>query len=388
MSSAGCRSALVVSDVHLSRRPNRGADALARLLETHPEHEVFVAGDLFDLALDPPSKDSGESIAEILSSHRRLSEVLVMRLQRGVPVNLLAGNHDAAVAETGVRDKLLSKLGLPAGVPLSTFPWFVRRQGVHIEHGHFYDPDNAPTHPLCPWSYETEPLGIAMTRRFVAPNGAMMFAGAHETTPLAGLYQVLRSYRLRAPMVIVDYFATAFGLCLRARTQRRSVEQEFARGAVALLEHCQRVGIEASVVHELLGEGARPTHHGVRSTFMRLYFDRIFATFGGVAGSVAGFLGNPYGLALSGLSALYLLASVKGQGSRYQDLPPARLRAAAEKVRRASAAHTVIFGHSHVEDSAPGYMNLGSFSFANLEGRPYAEIDAEGSAKAQRFSSG
>ena len=95
-------------------------------------------------------------------------------------------------------------LDLPESVPLTTFPWFIRRAGVHIEHGHFYDPDNAPNHPLSQWDHRTEPLGVALTRRFIAPNGAMMFAGAYQVTPMAGFMQVLSEYRLRAPLVRRD----------------------------------------------------------------------------------------------------------------------------------------------------------------------------------------
>ena len=385
MNFADSRSTLVISDVHLSRGPSVAALALARLVELHPQHELIVAGDFFDLALDPRDKHPGQSIAEILSSHPELCRALTDRLTRGAPVTLLAGNHDAAVGDTANRAVVLERLGLAEDAPLAMFPWFVNVRGVHVEHGHFYDPDNAPTHPLCPWDYHTEPLGIAMTRRFVAPNGAMMFAGAYETTPLAGLYQVLSEYRLRAPLVIVNYFATAGGLCVRARTARRNVASESERGADVLAEHSALLGVAPTVLEDLLSQGAQPTHHRVSSTFMRLYFDRIFATVGGAAGLLLGLCGAPQALALSALGACYLGISVRRQGSRYQDLPPERLRDAARRVRTTSGANSVIFGHSHVEDQAPGYLNLGSFSFIKHAGHPYAEIDGRGAVHLRRF---
>lgn len=376
--NSGERSVVVVSDLHLSRKSCLSAPALAELLRQHPEHELVVAGDFFDLAFDPPSKDPAESIEEILGCHASLCEVLSERLARGVPVTLLAGNHDAAVASETTRARLIQALGLPESAPLATFPWFVRRVGVHIEHGHFYDPDNAPNHPLCLWNPRTEPLGVAMTRRFVAPNHAMMFAGAYQVTPLSGLVQVLSEYRLRAPLVIANYFATAGGLCLRARTERATMVAEFELGARALAEHSRCLGVPAGDLEVLLSGGARPTHHGVRATFMRLYFDRIFAAVGTAAGlSIAAF-GNPQGLLLAGVGAAYLVASVRTHGSRYRDLPGERLRDAARRILEATDAKGVIFGHTHVEDSSPGYLNLGSFAFCDRGRRPYAEIDAHG----------
>jgi len=373
--------------MHLSRIPSQSAAALAELLTQHPSHELVIAGDFFELALDPPGKDPSESIGEILSSQPELSRALARHLEAGAPLTLLANNHDASVASAATHRQILKTLGVSRGAPLSTFPWFIRRAGVHIEHGHFYDPDNAPTHPLSLWNYQTEPLGVAMTRRFVAPNGAMMFAGAYETTPLSGLLRVLSEYRLRAPLVIANYFATAGALCVGTHGRRRALADELERGALELAAYSQALGVEPSVLQELLGTGARPTHHRFRDTFMRLYFDRIFATLGTAGGLLATLLGNPQGLLLAGLGVSYLATSVTRQGqSRYQNLPGERLRQAAARVRQASQASVVIFGHTHIEDDVEGYLNLGSFGFARQQGRSYAEIDARGEVRRLRFS--
>src|SRR5690606_16338269 len=116
-------------------------------------------------------------------------------------------------------DALLDALEVDRRARLEVSPWFVRRGSVHVEHGHLYDPDNAPSHPLAPWSIATEPLGIALTRRFLAPNGVFAFAHAHETTPLAGLLRTFRLYGPRAPLIVYRYFATAIRLCLEAGRQ-------------------------------------------------------------------------------------------------------------------------------------------------------------------------
>lgn len=385
MKSGGERSVLVVSDLHLSRRACRSAEALAELLRQYPEHELVVAGDFFDLAFDPPSKDPAESIEEISLCHAELCAVLSERLARGVPVTLLAGNHDAAVASQETRARLIRVLGVPASAPLATFPWFVRRGGVHIEHGHFYDPDNAPNHPLCLWSPRTEPLGVAMTRRFVAPNQAMMFAGAYQVTPLSGLLQVLSEYRFRAPLVIANYFATAGGLCLRAHTERATMVAESEIGGRVLADHSRALGVPAGDLEVLLGGGAEPTHHRFRATFMRLYFDRIFAALGSVAGLGIAAFGQPQGWLLAGAGAFYLIASVRTHGSRYRDLPGERLREAARRILETTDAKGVVFGHTHVEDVTQGYLNLGSFAFTETRERPYAEIDPRGQIARRSF---
>jgi hypothetical protein len=65
---------------------------------------------------------------------------------------------------------------------------------------------------------------------------------------------------------------------------------------------------------------------------------------------------------------------VRRSGSRYAGRVEERLRAAAAAVASLSGASLVVFGHSHIEDEASGYLNLGSFAYAGENGRPYAVI--------------
>jgi predicted phosphodiesterase len=46
----------------------------------------------------------------------------------------------------------------------------------------------------------------------------------------------------------------------------------------------------------------------------------------------------------------------------------------------------VVFGHTHVAEQAPGYLNPGSFTYRSGEGRPYAYVDETGSASERRVS--
>jgi predicted phosphodiesterase len=85
-------------------------------------------------------------------------------------------------------------------------------------------------------------------------------------------------------------------------------------------------------------------------------------------------------LAVGALGALYLRESTRRGTNRYEGLPVKRLRAAAERVRTLSQAELVIFGHTHVPESLPGYLNPGSFQYRS-GARPYAYVDESGRAE-------
>src|SRR6202000_308333 len=78
---------------------------------------------------------------------------------------------------------LRSALGLDesAAARVRVSPWFFREGGLHIEHGHLFDPDNAPAHPLV----VGEPsLGVHFVEQFIAPAGAHRYLNANDKTPL------------------------------------------------------------------------------------------------------------------------------------------------------------------------------------------------------------
>jgi UDP-2,3-diacylglucosamine pyrophosphatase LpxH len=377
---------VVLSDVHLSATGKRGvAKDLAELIRGSAGHELILAGDVFDLSTEPPDRDVPATIAQMLRAHGDLASSLREHLRAGGPVTLIAGNHDAAAATPEVRSVLLHSLELVDGARLEISPWFVRRGRVHLEHGHLYDPDNAPTHPLAPWSWETEPLGIALTRRFLAPTGALMFAHAHETTPADGLLKAFKTFGPRAPWVVVRYFATAIALCAQAGRQR-GVAHELEHGASAVLAFAEECGLAVEMLTELVTLGPRPTHLDFKATFMRLYFDRVIASVGLVGGASAALVGRSIlGAAVAALSGAYLLRSVKSAGSRYSGLTEQRLREAALVVADATDASLVVFGHTHREDEAPRYVNCGSFGYPKRSGRPYVVVDSRGQAHQRRF---
>lgn len=371
---------LVASDVHLGPHTPHALDlALARILGQHPGHELVLAGDIFDLSLEPRGTDVGNALRELITRTEELPTALRRQLSAGHAVTLVVGNHDAELLEASAREALLNALELTVDSPLQVEPWFIRRGSVHIEHGHLYDPDNAPTHPLACWREGTEPLGIALTRRFLVPSGAAFFAHAHQTTPLKALLDAFVQYGAQAPRIVYQYFHTAIKLTLEARSrspQARLLNAERDAGASRLDSFAAGVGLDLQVLYDMLEGAPDPTHHAFDDTFMRLYFDRILcAVIGSVGAAALAPLSPAAAIGLALVAGAYLAQSMLLQGSRYSEAPHVRLRDAAAAVGSVSGAELVIFGHTHVEDQGPGYINSGSFAFSRPDGNSYLVVE-------------
>jgi UDP-2,3-diacylglucosamine pyrophosphatase LpxH len=379
------RPLIVTSDLHLSADASAGTvNALTQLIRGNPGHELILAGDVFNLSWEAPGSSSVEAILTVLSAYPELVEALRAHLSAGTPLTFVAGNHDAGILTEALREALLQKLQLSGESALQIAPWFVRRGDVHVEHGHFYDPDNAPAHPLAEWTPETEPLGIALTRRFVRPSGAYHFSHAHETTPLAGITKAFRMYGARTPLIIAHWFRVAGKLCFETR-QRDRFDAELSAGEAALASFSDLVQLDPEVLRTLLESGAVPTHRNFKKTFMRLYFDRVFASSSLLLSTAAyvAWKSRAAGI-VSLLAGLYLIQSVQRTGNRYEDLPVERLRAAAQRVRELTCAKAVIFGHTHQVDEVPGYANSGSFGYARGS-RPYVRVSEAGALRVERI---
>jgi hypothetical protein len=255
---------------------------------------------------------------------------------------------------------------------------------VHIEHGHVYDPDNAPSHPLVYTGPDSEPLGVALTRRFLAPNDAFGFAHEHETTPAAGLAKAFRLFGWRTPLCVYRYFRTAGEICWQAG-MNRMVRVAASLGETRLGESAERADVPEQMMRDLMASLPQPTHHDARNTFYRLYFDRVIATVSSITGIGIGVLLRSRPALLLGLVAAgYLFGSVRKTPNRYGELPVERLRDASGAVRAATGATLVVFGHVHVEDSAPGYVNSASFTYHETPGRPYLHLDETGELERRR----
>ncbi|HMR73678.1 MAG TPA: metallophosphoesterase [Polyangiaceae bacterium] len=375
------RPLLVVSDLHLSPSSDlRVSRALARAVGTHPDAEVVIAGDSLDLSLLRQRGDAAASVAAFLRPHGELIDALSGRLRCGAPVTFVLGNHDAALGQPASVESLTEALGVSGAAPLQVAPWFVRRGAVHIEHGHAYDPDNADVHPLASDTTGSEPLGIALTRRFLAPSGALWFKHQHHTTPLSGLISCFKRYGVRAPKIVGQYFWVAAQLCLEARNSESALD---ARGhaQARLAEFSAQVGVTPTALDALIEAMLPARHLDARDTFLRLYFDRPIPTATLAVALPLALAGNAVAAGVALASAATLAISLRGGVSRYDREAEQRLQEGARFVRELTEASHVILGHTHVETQEPGYTNLGSFAFSRRDGHAYLLVGAAGSGQ-------
>lgn len=386
---------LILSDAHLSK--DYGSEiscGLAEILPRFRDTEIVLAGDIFDLSLDSADTDPTASLEAAVAPHGAALDALRIHVKGGGRITFVPGNHDASLSHPKAKARLRSLLCAPDERTVDINPWFLRRDGIHIEHGHLYDPDCAPNHPLAEPNPRSEGLGTALMRRFVAPNDALFFAHANQTTLASGLKTAFDRWGHRAPAVIVDYFKTAIDLCLEALTNKDAILAERSAGDLSVSEYAKKSGVPIPVIEALLRTAPAPTHHSFRSMFLRLYFDRVFAIcslatglglLGGAGlGLAAGTsLINPLGaLTVTGslLAAVgggYLTANTAIQKNRYGDQVIGQLHRGAALVREITACDLVVFGHTHVEVNEPAYVNLGSFGFGRKR-RPYLLIDRQG----------
>lgn len=373
------RSAIILSDLHLGPTcPSDTEKAAATVIRRHPGSDVLLLGDSLDLSLDPPKTDPGRSAARHLAINRNLRLAMREQLQRGASVMFFAGNHDAQLAHPGVRAQMLAELELTQDAPLHCGLWCLQRAGIHLEHGHLYDPDNASPHPLVAPSIDTEPLGIAMMRNVLAPTDSLFFAHAHEMTPWAGLSQAFVRLGTRAPALIARYYYVATRIFLRAGARNFSEEQRL--GFERLANYAHTYGLEREGLERALSLRVLPRHQNKKDVFFRLYLDRSLATALWWSCGLAGALtANVTSLSLAGLGLGYLGLSLSRGKNRYSGSLVPRIREAALALRQHVNASAVIFGHTHVEEHCPGYANTGSFGFGGRNGRSYLLLEPQAS---------
>ncbi len=389
------RPLLILSDTHLSRDYGSPiAQDLHRLFRENSGAEIILNGDILDLSLDPAERKPVDSLQAAMAPHPDFVAALSTHLAHGGKLTLIPGNHDAGLSAEGQIEHLKRSLNAPNDECLEVQPWFARRGDVHIEHGHLYDPDCAPNHPLADPNPRSEGLGTALMRRFISPNDAHFFAHVNQVTPSSGLKTAFEKWGVRAPLVIVDYFRTAITLCVEAAGHKSLVSAERLQGEGRLLQHAQHTQLHPEILEALLRLAPLATHHDLSSTFLRLYFDRILAgtalaTGVGLLGSAglaaalsttaivtAGGALTSSGLLLTLLGGGYLTHSIGRDKNRYANAVIGQLGDAAQRVREVTESRLVIMGHTHVEVDVPGYVNLGSFGFGRR--RPYLMVDTNG----------
>jgi predicted phosphodiesterase len=367
---------VVVGDLHLCRESSpRVARDLSRLVESVPGSRLVFAGDLFDVSSERGMRAGAADVTGAFGRHGEARTALANHLERGGELWLVAGNHDAEIGgrcDAGAVAGALG-VGVDAAARIRTTPWFFREGGLHLEHGHLYDPDNAPAHPLVDGAPS---LGVRFTEQFIAPTGAYAYLNVNADTPLRLFLASFRWYGARAPYVIYRYFYTAISALLAAGPLYPA-RGEPAEGAARMETFARAVGIPVDVVARVLEHAAAPTTQSLARTFTRLYFDRVLATLAMAGGLGAAALGwRRQGAAAFGLGGLLMALSWSRGHDRYSGTVAERLAAGAERVAASTGAHLVVLGHTHREAEGARYANTGSFAFpGRAPGRPYLEIE-------------
>ncbi|MCC6554081.1 MAG: hypothetical protein IT372_13835 [Polyangiaceae bacterium] len=377
---------VVLADLHIVRKtPAAVTHDLARFVAAHAGARIVIAGDLFDLSSESPWMPRPRALREAISAHPAARAALAEHVDRGGELWLAGGNHDAEVGAPEFGAALREALGVGAAARdrIRTTPWFFRDGALHVEHGHLYDPDNAPAHPLV---IGERSLGVHFVEEFIAPTGAHRYLHANDRTPLELFMSAFAWYGPRAPHVIYRYFRAAIGAVLRSGPLYRAGAEPAAGEALAE-RFARELGIPREMTEDLLALAATPTMESLARTFTRLYFDRVIATLSMGAGAAALGLGRRRaGAAAIAVGALLMGASWASGHNRYAGTVSERLAASAGRVAEATGAKLVVFGHTHREALGEGYANTGSFSFPlGAHGRPYVEI--EGAPDAPRAAS-
>ncbi len=367
---------IVLADLHLvGQTPKPLGEDLAQLVSSHAGARIVLAGDLFDLPSEMPNVARDKALASALEAQAHVRRALAEHVERGGQLWLVSGNHDTEVGAPGFQDALATAFGVSteARARIRATPWFFREGGLHIEHGHLFDPDNAPAHPLV---IGARSLGTHFVEELIAKTGAHRYLNANDQTPLKLLTSAFTWYGRQGPYVVYRYFYTALsalaasGPFYRGRGENEAGKEHEAPFAE---EH----GVPHEMIQALLERAAEPTMASLKRTFARIYFDRVIATLTMMGGLGAVAMGRKVGGTLATCAGAALMGVSWAQGhDRYTGTVTERLRNGARSVREVTGAELVVLGHTHREALEEGYANTGSFAFhGSAPGRPFLEIE-------------
>lgn len=367
---------IVIGDLHLTRhtRPEVVTD-LGRLLAAHAGERVVIAGDFFDLVADAPKEERTTAIRNVFGHHPEARAAVGSFLDEGGELLLLGGNHDADLGQADLVPAMLDVIAPSAAGRrrLSSRPWFVREGEVHLEHGHFYDPDNTPAHPLV---VGAPSLGVHFSAEFVAATGAHRYLQANNGTPLKLFLSSFSWYGSRAPYVIYRYFHAAIAALAQAGPFYRAHDEKNV-GQERQARYAEEAGVPAAMVNSMIALGARSTLESFSDTFARLYMDRVIASLllgSGAAASLAG--QGKLGVTSGALGTMLMTLSWLNGHNRYRDTVVTCLERAAHAIADNTGVKLVVFGHTHREALTDRYANTGSFAWpGEAPGRPYLSIE-------------
>ncbi|HEX7666279.1 MAG TPA: metallophosphoesterase, partial [Polyangiaceae bacterium] len=253
------RRTVALGDIHLTRNsPASVVDDVARFFDEHRGDRVLFTGDVLDLSADVDAK---------IDMHPKVAMALAAHLEGGGEIFWVAGNHDAPVAEPGFAAHVARALGVSADAAarFHVSPWFFRFGGIHLEHGHRFDSDNAPAHPLVP---DGPSLGVTFVEEFIVPTGAHAYLNANDGTPLDLFVNAFRWYGRRGPYVVAKFFTTA-ATALRRSGTGFDAHAQILEGAQKQADFASAHGVDENVLESLRGAGAVPTLASRRDTFSR-----------------------------------------------------------------------------------------------------------------------
>ncbi len=362
---------LAVGDLHLVRDGSgEVARDLIRLLRENPGCRLAIAGDLFDLSADFPGEAPLVALGHALEASP-LVPALGEHVDRGGELWWVAGNHDAPVGEPAARALVENalRIGGAARERIRVSPWFLREGGLHLEHGHLYDPDNALSHPLYPC---VRSLGVHFVEEFIAPTGAFRYLNNNDATPLKLFVSAFTWYGRRGPYVVYRYFRTAFRALARSGLFFDDTH-EIAVGTERERPFAEDVGAEAELLEALRAHASTPTLKSFPDTFRRLYLDRVAATVALTAGAVLAATNHKKAAAVvAGAGALVMGTSWALGHDRYGGAVSERLERAGVAIAESTDTELVVFGHAHSEVASGRYANTASFAFPKgAPGRPY-----------------
>ncbi len=377
---------LVLGDLHLSAHTPRAVDRdLVSLVRANAGARIAFVGDFFDLSAEVPRVSSHRAIEAGFGAHEEVKRALAEHVSRGGRLVFLSGNHDPELGGLTAAAEIARVLDLdaPAAARVLTSPWFFREGRVHHEHGHIFDPDNAPEHPLI---VPSASLGVHFVEEFIAPTGAFAYLNANDGTPLELFLSAFRWYGARGPYVVYRYFHAA-AKALAKSGPMFSGAGERARGELAMTAFVEHVGATREIADAITKMSAPPTMRSFRDTVARLYLDRVLSTISIMAGVGALGLGRPLlGLALGSAGAMGLVASWLRGHDRYGGTVAQRLEQGALGIADATGAEVVVLGHAHVASERDAYMNTGSFAFPRgLSGRPLVMIEDTDKPRPERM---
>lgn len=369
---------VVLSDVHLSAnlQPERER-AVCQALARHPGLDVVFLGDLFEFS-SSRAVDPGVALGDMARANPALVAAIRQHTQTGARVFMVCGNHDAELANIGPH--VTEVFGRNTRV----VPWCLQLGSVHLEHGHSFDRDNAPLHPLATHARAHESLGAALMRSVVVELDVRALAHAHDLTPSRALVAGVRTLGWRLPGVLLRLVGVLGFLTLAAAWGRWGARAAHRReGAKKLGPAASDSGVSEQALRALSEASPTPTHASFWRMAWRLYLDLPCAVL--VAGFCAAFwcLGLTHAVWGVVASVAYMLTLVLGHlvglDMRRYEPPLQALSRGSNMVARLTGASRVVFGHTHVEYDDGLYFNLGSFGYGGSAGRPYALVAPNGS---------